>query len=248
MKKLTIDNVEYFYKQLTALENDLSCGITARFHLYHPKNPLIVISGLVKYVTGGFGMFEGTNGGIKTILTDNQVKFYDSKKGGWRVGVTTIGIPDTESNPLATITVASPSQEYAEQITNFIALAPMMLNALKSTFSLNLHQYEEGTVGNRVYNEIKQAIKLSDIALGKQDTNSTPIVSVTKIKTIDIDNDSLLVKICFGSETFETNIQYNRRTNTAHFNDDKFELLMDEKGIKMDEITDGIESRKYQIN
>lgn len=46
----------------------------------------------------------------------------------------------------------------SEKLGQAQARVDVLEKALKSTKALNLHLYEEGTVGNRVYNEIKQAL------------------------------------------------------------------------------------------
>lgn len=57
------------------------------------------------------------------------------------------------------ILIASTSNLNGEANAKLIAAAPDMLEALKSAKILNLHLYEEGTIGNRVYKEIENAIK-----------------------------------------------------------------------------------------
>lgn len=51
------------------------------------------------------------------------------------------------------------SEENAARIVKCVNANDELLEALKSTKQLNLHLYEEGTVGNRVYNIINQAIE-----------------------------------------------------------------------------------------
>ena len=48
--------------------------------------------------------------------------------------------------------------EEAEANAKLIASAPELLEALKATKQLNLHLYEDGTVGNRIYKQITNAI------------------------------------------------------------------------------------------
>jgi hypothetical protein len=139
MKKLIIDNAEYLFSEKKPSQMDLNAGIIQLFILYHPCNLSIVIKTMVKY-----------NGFTKTVLNSDQIKFIDSEK--------------TET----------PSLEYmidiykksCEQFGDFYQLILQlqqdknkMLQALKSTRKLNLHQYDKGTVGNTVFEEIEAILK-----------------------------------------------------------------------------------------
>lgn len=77
-------------------------------------------------------------------------------------------------------------------------------------------------------------------------------VVVTKVKTIDVDNVKLLAKIKIGNKQFETNLQYNVRTNSVYHNDTEFEQQLFNAGLEsfidMDMICEDIESRKIFID
>lgn len=107
---------------------------------------------------------------------------------------------------------------------------------------------------------LKEALNLAYQA-GKADIKDAsakkhkPVIEVAKLKTIDQDNDGLQLRVTMGDlEGSDTHIllsyiQYNRRTNTAHHNDDVIEAkLKSIYGLDIDDIINDIESRKIKIN
>lgn len=73
-------------------------------------------------------------------------------------------------------------------------------------------------------------------------------IVVTKIKTIDIDNIRLSIDIVKEGQIFNTSMQYNVRSNTAHHADIEFENMIECFGLSIDEIIYAIENRSLQIN
>ena len=77
-------------------------------------------------------------------------------KGEWEVDGNGI-FPKGLSSNIA-IVQSRVTNEESEANAKLIAAAPELLEALMSTRMLNLHLYEEGTIGHRVYTEINNAI------------------------------------------------------------------------------------------
>lgn len=73
-------------------------------------------------------------------------------------------------------------------------------------------------------------------------------VTITKDRTIDVDNIRLKCVIIHNGERYETYFQYIISSNSAHHSDIPFEQKMETIGIDMDLIRDDIESRKLSIN
>jgi len=81
----------------------------------------------------------------------------------------------------------------------------------------------------------------------KLPTKSQDSIVATKLGNIDIDNIRLGIVITKDGEIFETTIQYNISSNTAHHSDIEFENLMEVFGVDMEKVIDDIESRKLVI-